>query len=135
MSRRTRIAGTAAAAAFLGLGGPAATHAATTLPIARPNPALVGIRLHYVGPVPGASGGAPTLAPLDPAVIAQAVADQQYLAYQSIDDLGGFTPALPGHHAGSSGGRNLVGSPTGSSQIPQLAQAANGQVSSFAAVG
>jgi hypothetical protein len=132
MSLRTRLL--ALAAVTVGLGCPVVAHAAVP-PIARPNPALTGLHLDYVAPIPGPAGTAAILAPLQHAVIAQAVADQQYLAYRSKDDLGGFNPAPTGQHAAFSGGHNLVGQAVGTSQIPQLAQAANGTVNSFAAVG
>ena len=113
----------------------ATTAPAAVPPVARPNPALVEVQVDYVNPLRGASGAPAVLPSLDPAVVAQAVADQHYLAYQSRQDLGGFLPAPVGQLAVSSGGRNVVGATTGVSQIPQLAQAANGQVNSFAAVG
>jgi hypothetical protein len=93
------------------------------------------VHLDYVGPILDVSGKTAALPPLAHAVIAQAVADQQYLAYKSVGDLGGFVPAPTGLFAASSGGHNLVGLRLGVSQIPQFAQAANGKVNSFAAVG
>jgi hypothetical protein len=126
-----------AAAVVLGLGAfaPARAAAASEPEIARPNPALVSPLLDYVGPIPGVGGKAAILAPLQYAVIAQAVADQQYLAFKTVGDLGGFAPAPTGQFALSSGGHNLVGHTTGGSEIPQFAQAADGKVNSFAAVG
>ncbi len=114
----------------------AARAAAAALPkIAHPNPALVSAHPDYVAPIPGVAGAAASLPPLDPAVIAQAVKDQAYLAFKTTGDLGGFAPAPTGQLALSSGGHTLVGIGAGTSQIPQLAQAAGGQVSSFAAAG
>jgi hypothetical protein len=123
----------AVASAALGLYDTAAAGAAP--PIARPNPALVEIHVDYVNELTGPSGAPAVLARLSPAVVAQAVADQRYLAYQTASDLGGFRPAPVGQIALSSGGRNVVGRVTGKSEIPQLAQAAGGSVNSFAAVG
>ncbi len=134
MSGRRRAAGVAVAAAVLGLCGSATTDAATRTPVARPNPVLVGIHLDYVNPIPGPNGAPATLAPLDPAVIPQAVADQLYLAIQTADDLGGFAPVRVGRLA-SSNGRSLVGRPAGESEIPHFAAAAGGRVNSFAATG
>lgn len=126
--------GLVAVPAALALLGATSAHAAAP-PVARPNPALVEIRLDYVSPLRGVSGAPAALASLDPRVVAQAVADQHFLAYQSTQDLGGFLPAPVGQFAVSSGGRNVVGAALGVSQIPQFAQAAGGQVNSFAAVG
>ena len=130
---RPAVAAVAVSSAF-GFFGAATAHAAAP-PVARPNPALVEIRLDYVSPLRGVSGAPAALAALYHAVIAQAVADQRYLAYQSTEDLGGFLPAPVGRFAVSSGGHNVVGAALGVSQIPQLAQAAGGQVNSFAALG
>ena len=130
---RRLLLGAAAAAVALGLVDATAARAAPR--IARPNPALVEIHLDYVNGLSGPSGAPTLLAPLDPAVVAQAVADQEYLAYQTADDLGGFRPARVGRLALSGGGRNVVGRTSGQSEIPQFAQAAGGRVNSFAAVG
>jgi hypothetical protein len=105
--------------------GAAEAHAAP--PVARPNPALVGVQLDYVNPLP-------TLAPLSPRVVAPAIADFRFLAYLRVTDLGGFRPAPVGETF-SSGGRTLVGSASRTSEIPRLAQAGGGRVSSFAALG
>jgi len=129
------LIGVVAASAALGLYDAAAARAAAAPPVARPNPALVEIHLDYVNGLTGPSGAPTLLAHLDPAVVAQAVADQQYLAYETADDLGGFRPATVGWLAVSSGGRNVVGRAGGQSEIPQLTQAAGGSVNSFAAVG
>ena len=118
--------GVAAAAAALGLVDATAARAAPRA--AHPNPALVEIHLDYVN-------GLSVLGHLDPAVVAQAVADQQDLAYETADDLGGFRTAVVGAFAFSGGGRNVVGRTNGGSEIPQFAQAAGGRVNSFAAVG
>jgi hypothetical protein len=133
----TRALLLAAAVALLVLGVFARPQVASAAApaVAHPNPAFVSPLLDYVGPIPGADGRPATLAPLDPAVIAAAVADQEYLAFTTTGDLGGFSPAPTGLSALSSGGRNLVGGAAGGSEIPQLAQAAGGRVSSFAAVG
>jgi hypothetical protein len=126
MNRRLRLGAVATTTALLGLCGAAATQAAASPALARPNPALVGVHLDYVSPIPGAFGGAATPAPLGQAVIPHAVTDQEYLAEPS--DLGGFGPTRTGP------GRNLVGRASGRSEIPQLTQAANGKVASFAAI-
>ena len=123
---RRLLLGVAAAGAALGLVDATAARAAPR--VAHPNPALVEIHLDYVNGLSGLGG-------LDPAVVAQAVADQQYLAYETADDLGGFRPAVVGRNAFSGGGRNVVGRTNGRSEIPQFAQAAGGLVNSFAAVG
>jgi len=115
-------------------GAPALAHAAGPPPVARPNPALVAVRLDYVGPLAGSDGKPAELVPLQLAVIKEAVKDHAYLAYLRHDDLGGFAIAPIGKHALSSGGRNVVGTLSGVSQIPHLATAANGAVNSFAAV-
>jgi hypothetical protein len=130
---RRLLLGAAAAAIALGLVDATAARAAPR--VARPNPALVELHLDYVNGLSGPSGAPTLLAPLDPAVVAQAVADQEYLAYQTADDLGGFRPAAVGRLALSGGGRNVVGRTSGQSEIPQFAQAAGGRVNSFAAVG
>lgn len=123
------------AAALVALIAPALARAAGTAPVARPNPALVAIRLDYVNPIQGANGRPAILSPLRPAVVAQAVADHAFLAYLRTDDLGGFVPAPVGQLALSSGGRDIVGAASRPSEIPQFATAAGGQVQSFAAVG
>ena len=135
MSGRTRAGAGLAAAAVLCLCGSAAASAAARPGVARPNPALTNAQLDYVEPLAGVSGGPASLAPLEQAVIAQAVADELYLRYRSVGDLGGFVPAQVRASALSSGGRSLVGAVAGSSEIPQLAQAADGEVESFAAAG
>jgi hypothetical protein len=109
--------------------------AAGTPTIARPNPGFVSIQLDYVNALHSASGGIATLPALDPAVIDQAVADQQYLAYASRDDLGGFVSAPIGQLAMSSGGHDVVGQVGGQTQIPQFDQAASGKVQTFAFTG
>jgi hypothetical protein len=131
---RRLLLGVVAASAALGLHDAAAARAASP-PVAHPNPALVEIHLDYVNGLAGAAGAPALLAPLGAGVIPAAVADQQYLAYQTTNDLGGFRPASVGLFALSSGGRNVVGRTSGQSEIPQLAQAAGGRVNSFAAVG
>jgi hypothetical protein len=103
--------------------------------IARPNPGFVSIQLDYVNALRSASGGIASLPALDPAVIEQAVADQQFLAYLHRDDLGGFVPAPIGGFALSSGGHDVVGRAGGKSQIPQFAEAASGRVRAFAFTG
>jgi hypothetical protein len=132
MSGRARLSTLAAAAVSVGLGLAAPAEAAPD--IARPNPALSAVHPDYVAPIPGVGGTPATLAPLNPAVIAVAVADQKYLAERTNHDLGGFSSAPAGQPV-FSGGHNLVGALVGTSQIPQLAQAANGTIQSFAATG
>ncbi|HEX7083624.1 MAG TPA: hypothetical protein VF186_05885 [Gaiellaceae bacterium] len=126
-------------AAGLGLAGGLALHAAPALaaapPIARPNPALVSPRLDYVGPVTGPSGEATTLAPLDQTVIAQALADQAALVYRGRGDLGGFVVAPIQDFVATTSGRAVVGVEQGPSEIPRLAQAGDGRVTSFANSG
>jgi hypothetical protein len=100
-------------------------------PIARPNPALLGIRLDYVAPLPTPSGGAATLPPLRAAVTSPSFDDQQFLEYKDVDDLGGFLPAPVGWSAISSGGRLVVGTATARPEIPLYARAAGGRVSSY----
>jgi hypothetical protein len=109
---------------------PAATN---VLPpaIARPNPALLGIRLDYVTPPRTPSGAVAHLEPLLPAVAAAAVEDQRYLSYRVRDDLGGFVPAPVGALALASGGHAVVGVTNGRAQIPLFAQTASGRVQSF----
>jgi len=103
--------------------------------VQRPNPILVSPQVDYVGPIQTSTGAVAELPPLEPAVIQQAIADQTYLAYQREDDLGGFLPAPIGQLALSSGGHTVVGGASGSSEIPQFAQAASGSVQSFAFTG
>jgi hypothetical protein len=92
----------AALATVLGaLAAPALAHAAP--PIARPNPALVGIRLDYVSALPPPS----TLAPLGPRVSLAATDDNDFLRFRYVDDLGGFMPAPLGIAVIAGGGRNV----------------------------
>lgn len=106
-------------------------HAAPTL--FRPNPVLSTPMADYVAPITAPGGGPATLLPLNPAVIAQAVADQQYLQFIRTDDLGGFDPAPIGTSALVGTGRTVVGSVLGTPQIPHYAQAVGGKIQSFAA--
>lgn len=130
MNRLGQIGLTAAAVvAFV----PASAQAAPGL--FRPNPTLSVPQVDYVDPVIGAGSAAGQLAPLEQAVIPQAIADQTYLAYQASSDLGGFLQAPVGQTALSSGGRTIVGAQLGSSQIPSYAQAGGGKVQSFALSG
>ena len=80
---------------------PAIAHAAP--PIARPNPALVGIRLDYVSALPPPS----TFAPLGPSVAVPANDDKDFLRFRYVDDLGGFMPARVGTALITGGGRNV----------------------------
>lgn len=117
----------AALATVLGaLAAPALAHAAP--PIARPNPALVGIRLDYVSALPPPS----TLAPLGPRVTLAATDDTLFLRFRQRDDLGGFMPAPVGGLALSSGGRDIHPHAF-PPQIPLFARVAGDQVSSFLA--
>lgn len=102
--------------------------------VAHPNPAFVSPQVDYVGPLHAPDGTVASLAPLDPSVTEQAVRDQAWLAYQRRDDLGGFLPAPVGAFALSSGGRLIVGAGGRASELPQFAQAASGDVRSFAFV-
>lgn len=118
------------AAAFCLL-GPATASAAP--PIARPNPALIGVHLDYVTPIRGVSGSVAHLPPLGEGVIGAAVADQTFLDFRTVGDLGGFLPAPVGQSAyRGGGGRSLIGVSRHATQIPQYAEAANGQITSFA---
>jgi hypothetical protein len=125
------VALTSVAAALL----PGIARGAGRPAIARPNPGFVSIQLDYVNPLRSVSGGVASLDPLDPAVIEQAVADQQFLAFLHRDDLGGFAPAPIGEHAMTSGGHDVVGQKGGQSQIPQFDEAASGSVRAFAFTG
>lgn len=127
-----------AATAALAVSTLASTIAATpaVAEVARPNPVLVSVHLDYVRPLRSASGQQTAdLAPLDPAVSAQAVSDERYLHYRTGGDLGGFVLAPIGASASSSGGRAIVGEGRTLSQIPQYGQAAEGVVRSFAFIG
>jgi hypothetical protein len=94
-----RLAALVAALSALAL--PAIAHAAP--PIARPNPALVGIRLDYVNALPPPS----TLAPLGPRVTVSANDDKDFLRFRYVGDLGGFMPAPVGTALITGGGRNV----------------------------
>ncbi|HZQ80833.1 MAG TPA: hypothetical protein VFB25_02530 [Gaiellaceae bacterium] len=120
------------AVAATALAAPALGRAAS---VQRPNPIFVSPQVDYVRPIESSTGGVAQLEPLDPAVIPQAIADQSALAYERLDDLGGFLPAPIGQLALSSGGHNVVGAGSGRTQIPQFAQAASGSVQSFAFTG
>lgn len=104
-------------------------------PIARPDPVLVSVQLDYVSPLHGSDGKTAVLAPLQPAVSAQAVSDETYLHYRVSGDLGGFVLAPVGASAMSSGGKDIVGAGANVTQIPQYGEAAQGVVRSFAFVG
>ena len=117
----------AASAAILGaLAAPALAHAAP--PVARPNPALVGIRLDYVNALPAPG----TLQPLGQSVIVAAIDDEAFLRFRQPDDLGGFMPAPIGKLALSSGGRDIHPHAF-APEIPLFAHAAGDKVSSFLA--
>ena len=96
MKRRAALVTVAGALAI-----PAIAQAAP--PIARPNPALVGIRLDYVSALPPPS----TLAPLGPRVTLAATDDSLFLRFRYVDDLGGFMPAPLGAAVVAGGGRNV----------------------------
>jgi hypothetical protein len=131
--RRALLAVTVALTTYAG--GQEVASAAGRPAIARPNPGYVSIQLDYVNALHSASGGIATLPPLDPAVIDQAVADQQYLAYAQRDDLGGFASAPIGQLAMSSGGHDVVGQASGQRQLPKFDEAASGKVQVFAFTG
>ena len=80
------------------LAAPALAHAAP--PIARPNPALVGIRLDYDAALPA------MLDPIDPPVLGAAAYDKGFLRFRYVDDLGGFMPAPVGAGLVAGGGLN-----------------------------
>jgi hypothetical protein len=123
-----------AAAVVTAAGAARAAHAAAPT-VFRPNPVLSTPTADYVAPITLPGGGTATLPPLDPAVTAQAVSDQQYLSFLQSDDLGGFTPAPVGSSALVGQGRTVVGAELGAPQIPHYAQASGGQIQSFAATG
>jgi hypothetical protein len=125
----------AAAALITFVTGQEVANAAGRPAIARPNPGFVSIQLDYVNALHSASGGIANLPALDPAVIDEAVADQQYLSYLRRDDLGGFASAPIGQQAMSSGGHDVVGQKSGGSQIPHFGHAASGSVQAFAFTG
>jgi hypothetical protein len=106
----------------------APTLAQAAPPVARPNPALVGIRLDYVNPLPAPG----ILQPLDRRVIVAATDDAAFLRFKQRDDLGGFMPAPLGKLALSGGGRDIHPHAF-ASEIPLLARAAGDSVSSFLA--
>jgi len=114
------------AAVLVALAAPALAHAAP--PVARPNPALVGIRLDYSSPLPGADGKPATLAPLGRGVIVAATDDADFLRYLQPGDLGGFLPAPLAR-----GGRD-VHPRRFASELPVFARAAGGEVTSFLAL-
>jgi hypothetical protein len=117
----------AAFATVLGaLAAPALAHAAPS--VARPNPALVGIRLDYVNALPAPG----ILQPLGPRVIVAATDDEAFLRFRKPDDLGGFMPAPLGKLALSSGGRDIHPHAF-APEIPLFARAAGDRVSSFLA--
>lgn len=120
----------ASAAVLAALAAPALAHAAP--PVARPNPALVGIRLDYVSPLPGPDGKPATLAPLGRGVIVAAMNDVGFLRYRQPGDLGGFMPAPLGALALSSGGRD-VHPHRFASEIPVFSRDAGGKVTSYLA--
>ena len=98
------------------LAAPALAHASP--PIARPNPALVGIRLDYNTALPAADGSAATLAPLDPPVLGAAASDKDFLRFRYLDDLGGFMPAPIGVGLVAGGGRNVHWDVGGTRPLP-----------------
>jgi hypothetical protein len=105
-------------------------------PIARPNPSLALLQVDYAAPPTLPSGEATTFAPLVPSVIDAAVDDQTFLTFQLRGDLGGFVPAPVGTLVlKGSGGHVLTGKTNGAAEIPQFAQAAGGDVNSFAFLG
>ena len=115
----------AALATVLGmLAAPTLAHAAP--PVARPNPALVGIRLDYVNALPAPG----VLQPLGRRVIVAATDDRAFLRFSRPDDLGGFMPAALGTLALSSGGRDIHPHAF-PPQIPLFERAAGGEVSSY----
>jgi spore coat-associated protein N len=115
------------AVALAALAAPALAHAAPQ--IARPNPVVYPLRLDYESPLPGST------APLEQTVIMAATRDQAFLAYERLDDLGGFMPAQVGRQPLTSGGRDVLSPGTHTPQIPLFQQAAGGKVSSFTFTG
>jgi hypothetical protein len=125
-----------AVALAAGVAAAVTAHAAHAAPhLFRPNPVLSTPTPDYVASIAAPGGGPAVLAPLSPAVTAQAVADQQLLHFIRTDDLGGFNPAPVGDSALAGGGRTVVGAAAGKPQIPHYAQAVGGKIQSFAATG
>lgn len=80
-----------AAVALGALAAPALARA-TPPPIARPDPVTYPVTLDYTSPLP-------TLHAIGQGVVAASKTDLGYLAYENVDDLGGFVPAPVGHSA------------------------------------
>lgn len=103
-------------------------------PVARPDAALLGIRVDYVAPLETPEGGVADLAPLQPEAAAAAFADLTYLHYQLPDDLGGFVRAPVGAALFEGIGHNIVGA-TRLPELPLFAQAAGGGIRSYTFTG
>ena len=125
--RRLALAG----AVLSALAVPALAQAAPQLAVARPNPALVGIRLDYDNPLPTPAHAAATLPRLFRPVIAAAIDDQAYLAFRTGNDLGGFVPAPVGRLILVGGGHSVLAPDVHAAEIPLLATAAGGKVLIF----
>lgn len=106
--------------ALAGLAAPGLAHAAP--PIARPNPALVGIRLDYTDPLPTPRGTPASLPPVAWSVIAAAMQDEAGLHHGSAANLGGFRQGAPAR------GRVVLPLTAERPQLPLLTTAAAGNV-------
>ena len=111
---------TALGVVLAGLAAPGLAHAAP--PIARPNPALVGIRLDYTDPLSTPRGTTATLPPLGRGAIAASMGDLAALGYHSAADLGGFRVTVPAR------GHYLFPVPPQASQLPLLETDAGGSL-------
>lgn len=106
---------------------PAFAHAAPT--IARPDPVTYPIHLDYDTPLPG------MLAPMQQGVILASTRDQAYLAFEHIDDLGGFVPAPIGKLTLTTGGHDVLSPGRHKAQIPLFQKSAGGKINSFTFTG
>jgi hypothetical protein len=122
------------AVAVAALAAPALAHAAAP-PIARPNPVTYPIRLDYQAPLSEPDGSPATLTPLEHSVIMAAVRDQAFLAFEKLDDLGGFVPAAVGKLTLTTGGHDVLSPGIHTPQIPLFETAGGGTVSSFTFTG
>jgi hypothetical protein len=93
------------------------------------------LKLDYEDPLNGPDGKPTQLAPLGQGVIMAATRDQTYLAFERLDDLGGFVPAPIGRLTLTTGGHDVLSPGTHKPQIPLFQQAAGGKVQSFTFTG